>query len=181
MSDAGSVTLTREELYSQVWTKAMRTLARECDLSDVSLAKVCEAHNIARPPVGYWAKREFGKAPPPTPLPLGRGPSPERITLPKRPPEAPPAPPARPPEYDAEIAELLERAKSLPPVTVASALRNPHPLVQATKAAFQDARPDPQNLITPYSRDGPQPLSVRVSKTCITRALLFLDATGRRL
>jgi hypothetical protein len=49
-------------------------------------------------------------------------------------------------------------------------------LVQATKEAFHDARPDTNNLTSPYSTKGAEPLNVRVSKGSITRALLFLDA-----
>jgi len=56
--------LTRAELFEQVWSTPMRRLAQRYNLSDVGLAKVCRRYNIPRPPVGYWAKREVGKAPP---------------------------------------------------------------------------------------------------------------------
>jgi hypothetical protein len=154
----------------------MRNLAREYDLSDVSLAKVCEAYDIPRPPVGYWAKKEHGKAPSPPPLPACDDAELQRITLPVRPPDAPPNPPPPPPRYDADVAELLERARALQPVIVASTLRNLHPLVQATKEAYHDQKPDTNNLVTPRWNSQPEPLSIRVGNDSITRALLFFDA-----
>ena len=57
------VKLTRAELYEQVWTTPMRKLAPQYGLSDVGLAKICKRLGIPRPPVGYWAKKEVGKAP----------------------------------------------------------------------------------------------------------------------
>ena len=33
--------LTRKELYDLVWSKSMRTLAKDFNLSDVGLAKIC--------------------------------------------------------------------------------------------------------------------------------------------
>ena len=44
-------------------------LAKEFGLSDVGFAKLCKRNKIPRPPRGYWALKEVGKAPPPTPLP----------------------------------------------------------------------------------------------------------------
>jgi integrase len=59
----GPVTLTRQELYNAVWSQAMWTLAPSFGLSDVWLAKICRKHDIPHPPLGYWAKKEQGKAP----------------------------------------------------------------------------------------------------------------------
>ena len=63
------VILSRGQLYERIWTTPMRRLAEEFGLSDVGLAKVCKRLTIPRPPVGYWAKKETGKAPPRPPLP----------------------------------------------------------------------------------------------------------------
>lgn len=35
----------------------------------MGFAKLCKRNKIPRPPRGYWALKEVGKAPPPTPLP----------------------------------------------------------------------------------------------------------------
>jgi len=58
---AFSDTLSRDELYEQVWSTPMVRLAKEYGLSDVGLAKVCKKHNIPKPPVGYWAKVQAGR------------------------------------------------------------------------------------------------------------------------
>jgi len=55
-------TIKREILYDLVWSVPMTKLAKRFDLSDQGLAKKCKKHNIPRPPMGYWAKLEHGKA-----------------------------------------------------------------------------------------------------------------------
>lgn len=176
MNDVSSVTLTREELYQRVWTTAMRRLAQEYDLSDVSLAKVCTTYRIPRPPVGYWAKEEHGKALPPTPLPDCEDPSLQRITLRLRRKDATPSPPSLSSCYDPDVEAILVRARSLPPVKVASTMRNLHPLVQATRDAFRGSRPDTHGLLFPRLDQGTMPLNIEVSETSATRALLFFSA-----
>jgi hypothetical protein len=49
--------LTREELYEQVWSEPMRTLAPKYGLSDVGLAKICRKQRVPRPGRGYWRKK----------------------------------------------------------------------------------------------------------------------------
>lgn len=63
-----TVQLTRQQLYDLVWSKPMRQVAIEYNLSDVGLAKICKRHNIPRPPVGYWMKLEHGYQPQRDPL-----------------------------------------------------------------------------------------------------------------
>ena len=61
--------VSRKDLYDQVWSKPLIHLAKEYQLSDVGLAKICRRHNIPVPPVGYWAKLAHGHAVAKTPLP----------------------------------------------------------------------------------------------------------------
>lgn len=63
--------IKRSELYAKVWQTPMTRLAKEFDISDVGLAKACKRHDIPTPRAGYWAKHAHGKAPVPTPLPVG--------------------------------------------------------------------------------------------------------------
>jgi hypothetical protein len=51
----------REKLYAQVWSKPVHILAKEYDLSDRGLAKVCTRLRIPVSGRGYWAKRQAGK------------------------------------------------------------------------------------------------------------------------
>lgn len=57
----GQQRVSRQDLYSQVWSTPMRTLAPKYGLSDVGLAKICKRHRIPRPGLGYWAKKDAGK------------------------------------------------------------------------------------------------------------------------
>jgi len=65
-------TLTRDELYEAVWTKAKTDLAADLGVSDVAIGKACRKAEIPTPPVGYWAKVAAGKKAVRPPLP-GRG------------------------------------------------------------------------------------------------------------
>lgn len=61
MLKTDQIRLSREELYDLVWQTPMTRLASQFGLSDVGLKKVCRKHDIPTPPLGYWAKRSFGK------------------------------------------------------------------------------------------------------------------------
>ena len=66
-----SKTISRTELYNQVWEIPMMNLAKQYGLSDVGLAKICKKHNIPRPPRGYWARKAGGYNMKRLPLPKG--------------------------------------------------------------------------------------------------------------
>ncbi len=67
--DQKDITFERGSLYQQVWKTPISGLAKEFGLSDVGLAKICRRLNVPRPPLGYWAKLQFGKQPKIPPLP----------------------------------------------------------------------------------------------------------------
>lgn len=124
------INITREELYERVWATPMRRPCTEFDLSDVGLAKVCKVNDIPRPPAGYWAKREHGKA-------LARPPLPNRPDLRKKEltftiwPEGLHRPES-PPVYDNDVTELLESVRSWEKITVADHLGADRPPGQET-------------------------------------------------
>ncbi|MBZ5501958.1 MAG: ankyrin repeat domain-containing protein [Acidobacteriia bacterium] len=66
----------RTGLYEKVWSEPMRILAQQYGVSDVYLARVCRLLRIPLPGLGYWAKKNSGKAtkkrPPLPPLPSER-------------------------------------------------------------------------------------------------------------
>ncbi|MBB3398833.1 hypothetical protein [Rhizobium sp. BK060] len=64
--------ITREELYQLVWSVAGKVAAAKLDVSDSYLNRVCKALDVPRPPPGWWAKRQAGRAPAPPPLPAAR-------------------------------------------------------------------------------------------------------------
>lgn len=61
--------LTRQELYEQVWSRPMITLAKEYSLSDNGLRKICNKYDVPIPPMGHWQKIQFGKKVSKIPLP----------------------------------------------------------------------------------------------------------------
>jgi hypothetical protein len=61
--------IRRKDLYEQVWTVPMWTLAKKYGLSDVGLAKICKRNAIPRPPRGYWEKKNHGRRVQQAPLP----------------------------------------------------------------------------------------------------------------
>lgn len=67
------VTITREELFRQVWETPMSRLAERYGISGNGLAKICDRLAVPYPPRGYWAKKTAGKhvaqyrLPPPEP------------------------------------------------------------------------------------------------------------------
>lgn len=65
-----SITISRQELYNQVWSKPLIHLAKDYLLSDVGLAKICRRHNIPLPPPGYWVKLSHNHNVKKIPLPL---------------------------------------------------------------------------------------------------------------
>jgi len=176
-----TVTVTRQELYEQVWATPISKLCKTYGLSDVGLAKVCKRYDIPRPPLGYWAKREFGKAPPQPPLPERKEQEYQAISFyiePQRD-ETESASPS-PPVYDDDVARLLERARQLPPIRVSSTLRSLHPLVRNTWDGLRESTWVERGLLRPIGR-GRQILNIRVSREQIPRALCFMNTLIRTI
>lgn len=47
------ITITRQQLYDQIWSEPTLHVARQYGLSDVGLAKLCKRNSIPKPPRGY--------------------------------------------------------------------------------------------------------------------------------
>src|SRR4029079_973849 len=80
------------------------------------------------------------------------------------------------PEYDEDVTQALERARGLPKVAVPTTLRNLHPLVEGTREALEDAKPDDHNLVGPRWDQREKSLCMSVGKASVRRALAFFDA-----
>jgi hypothetical protein len=61
-------TITRNELYSLMWSTTMKKIGAELNVPAVDIPKVCAAYNIPRPPSGYWSQLKYKKQPPRPPL-----------------------------------------------------------------------------------------------------------------
>lgn len=56
-----NIKISRKELYDKVWATPVTQLAKEFNLSDNGLRKICIKYVIPLPPVGYWQKLQYGK------------------------------------------------------------------------------------------------------------------------
>lgn len=180
----GFLTIAREELYKRVWSEPMRTLAPQFGVSDVGLAKVCKRHAIPRPPVGYWAKKQFGKHVRKTPLPKLLDPALQTIKIRyvdqqigDSSVESIPGPLAQ----DPEIADLIEQERAPQnEISVLQTLRDPHPLVENIRIALNRSKMDEYDLLHPrWISD--VVLIMAVTKESMSRALRIADALLKAL
>lgn len=125
--------LTRKQLYEAVWTTPVVQLAKRYGLSDVGLAKVCGRHQVPRPGLGYWAKKQHGKDEPRPELPALDDPKLQVVVLTERPTSEASGEPERYAEDD-EVNGLIIAEREAPAVEVPASLRSPHPLVAAAMA-----------------------------------------------
>ena len=66
--------VARTTLYDLLWSVPMSRLAKQLQMSDRGLFKLCTREDIPVPPRGYWAKLQYGKPvrrPPLGPTPEG--------------------------------------------------------------------------------------------------------------
>jgi hypothetical protein len=68
----GSTSVSRDDLYTLVWTEAMTTVAARFGVSANYLSRVCDHLNVPHPNRGYWAKLSVGNAAKRPPLPVAR-------------------------------------------------------------------------------------------------------------
>lgn len=145
-------------------------MCRDYGISNVGLAKVCKRYKIPCPPRGYWAKKQTGQTVRRTPLPACQDPALQTVEIHP----TPPTPARQAVAFDPDIAALLDKVRGLPPITVSTALHNPHPLVRATRAGLEGAQPATHNLVSPSWNGGPA-MAVAVGTRSVTRALRFFD------
>jgi hypothetical protein len=62
-------TITREELYENLWKTPITKLAKAWGLPYVALIKACEDLNVPRPEPGHWQQVQRGHQPEPPALP----------------------------------------------------------------------------------------------------------------
>ena len=60
---------TRVELFEMVWQTPMIHLAKQLNISDVGLKKICQKHSIPRPSRGHWIRKDLGQEDPRPELP----------------------------------------------------------------------------------------------------------------
>ena len=50
--------VTKEELEKMVWEKPTVHIAKDLNVSDVAVGKLCKRLDVEKPPRGYWAKKK---------------------------------------------------------------------------------------------------------------------------
>ncbi len=168
--------ITRTELYQMIWKDPMTKVAPQFGLSDVGLAKACKRYNIPRPPVGYWAQKQFGKQPPQTPLPAASEnqqliefiaaeqakPADKKTTKNER-------------VQDEQLKALIEHeVQEENRILVPEQVSKYHPFVQQTKEAFADRNNDRGLYYPGFMAEGAR-LDIRIGKDSIPRALRLID------
>lgn len=74
-------TVTREQIYQEIWSEPVHTVAARYGISDVGLAKVCRRHRIPLPGRGYWQQLRAGQRLWRQPLPPLRTGDRDKVTI----------------------------------------------------------------------------------------------------
>src|SRR5690349_20673679 len=119
------ITISREQLYKQVWETPMSRLAADYGISGNGLAKICDRLNVPYPPRGYWARKAAGQKVVQLRLPDPADDTPGDVTITPTPPPPPPF------QLPAEVADQLAVArKKIKEVTVPDRLSSrPHAII----------------------------------------------------
>src|SRR5690242_8602568 len=156
----------RDELYEEVWTTPMQTLAKKYGVSDVGLAKTCRKLFIPLPGRGYWARKEAGQMVERVALP----PLKQNIVLQK------PTPRPEPPKLsDFAEPEEIAQVEQLEQTAGEALLKRgslSHPLIAQARGAFKHAQVSESKILWTRERC----LDIRVSKESLDRAFRIMAA-----
>jgi len=172
-----TIQCSREELYEQVWSEPMVSLAQKYGLSDVGLRKKCKKLNIPLPPQGYFLRDQKRKAEARPPLPPFAGNETVEIK-----PTTSSFPPAFVDQEQYKEAEARIVFENFPEnrIVVSERLTSPHPLVEKTKINKTSAGgPQGGRAIDRSCKDAG--LDIHVSKEYLGRALRIMDALLKAL
>ncbi len=145
-----SCTITREELYSSVWKTPGVTLAKDLNLSDRGLQKLCKRHDIPSPPRGYWQRKEAGKSVVIPPLPKSHFEPSFKIRI-------------------KEQREKTEKPTKYPQINVSDSLDGAHKLTIDARKALDRGKMDS------WVADS-DVLNIRATRGALPRALRIFDA-----
>jgi hypothetical protein len=155
-------TVSREELYKQVWERPLMKVAADYNITGTGLKKICERHEIPTPERGHWAKLEHGKPVSHPPLPDVSDKLLAEVSIMG---SIYPNLPKHVAEAKARVRERLEEAaaeEATPPaasgLTADEAAANV-PALAATLRAIRKARPDGEGFVSAKGR-GILPLKV---------------------
>lgn len=154
-------TISRDELYEQVWKTPLRDVAKEYGLSDVGLAKICKRLGVPRPPQGHWVRIQHGHAIARPPLPACPPGTPDQLVV----------------DDEPRVDEPRVQRPPAPSISVVEKLSKPHPTVRALLGLLtNDFRLRCMRVVR-Y----PGQATLRVSEAHEDRAARILDALCRWL
>jgi hypothetical protein len=165
----------REKLFDEVWAEPVMVVAPRYGLSDVGLKKLCTRLQVPTPARGHWAKVKSGRGIPPKPqLKTYKGNS--RYLL--KPLIAHRTRPEEAELVDERLATVIAYEQE-PAHLIKVPTRGTrwHPLVAATRDAFQATYKDNRGLPLP----GGKGLNITVSPEQRPRALRIINALVRGL
>jgi len=163
----------RKELYKQVWSRPVTTVAKEYGISDVGLRKICKKLKVPLPGVGYWQKRLHGKRIKHPPLPPFSG-SDELIVqrCVRR------GLPIDEMQNKEALSKIAYERQSQNRILISSGLDHPHQLVAQAERSLRNARLDERGILRPRAR---KCLDIRVSPATVERTLRIMDALIKAL
>ncbi len=159
---------TRTEIFDLLWDTPTTKVAKQLGISDVALTKWCAKHDIPKPPLGYWAKKEHGKSVPqkPTLTPWKSGES-EPVYCAQDPNLKPASFP-----LSAELSVKLTNALSLPVISVTTNGDIPLGTITRRTSKALDRKPDANGFL--FGKN--DTFNVRVSQGCKDRVIHILNA-----
>lgn len=172
--------LSREHIYDLIWKQPMLRVAEQLGVSSSYMARVCTELRIPRPPRGYWAQLEFGKAPARPSLPAARAGdvtewSPgDFIGTAERSARKQVQVTGTSREERGEESAVTRRVRK----TRAPEVEKIHPLLVGIKPLFLKTRGSDSGVLRPYKRLMPDILS---SKEGLDIAIAFADLLFRTL
>jgi hypothetical protein len=145
-------TLRRDDLYTDVWSRTLKSIAEEYNVKPRVIKLACEALNIPTPPQGHWTKASIGRAIETPPLPILDKDQPTEFSL---------------LPYIITNTEQVVKITSLPtPVKL-------HPMIKLNKQLFRDYNVLDRGIICPKNRD--ESIPIFVTKSSLTRALALMN------
>ncbi|GAA6765778.1 hypothetical protein AAFH68_17160 [Flavobacterium sp. CGRL1] len=162
------ITLTRLELYEKIWSTPMTVLAKEFNLSDNGLRKICKKHNIPTPVMGHWQKIQYGKKTAVIKLPNKNLEEQIKINISQAKPNN-----EQNPKIDM-VSESIKNNKNLV-LKVSDRLSRPDIIVLDTQNYIKAIKADAYSRITGTIETGRGMPSIIVTPKNIARSLRILD------
>ena len=134
------VKIDRKTLYEEIWKIPTAQLAKKYGITDVALSKICKKLNIPKPPRGYWARKSAGQQVGRQKLPKLRSGQPFEHHLEIRS-GLTNSSEEKENDISSESKKIISKTKTLVPIHVSKALRNPHPLIQQAAEVLELSRP----------------------------------------